>query len=93
MAHFAKIKNDIVVDVIVIDNKKESIGADFIADELGLEGEWIQTSYNSKIRANFAGIGFTYDREKDVFIPPKPVCYDGEDYELTTDFKWKLING
>lgn len=71
MAHFAKIKDDIVEQVIVAE-------ADFIAE---LDGEWVQTSYNTiggqhpegrPLRKNFAGIGFTYDRTRDAFIPPQP---------------------
>ena len=37
-----------------------------------LGGNWVQTSYNSNIRKNYAGIGYTYDLSKDAFIPPKP---------------------
>lgn len=72
MAHFAKIENDIVTQVIVIDNSVEHLGQTWINNTLGLEGEWIQTSYNNNIRANFAGNGYTYDRENDVFISPQP---------------------
>ena len=72
MAHFAKIENDIVTNVIVIDNSVETDGALYITDTLGFEGEWIQTSYNSNFRGNYAGIGFTYDRENDVFYPQQP---------------------
>ena len=62
MAHYAKIIEGTVVEVIVAD-------ADYID---GLEGTWIQTSYNSNIRKNYAGIGGTYDSTKDAFIGPKP---------------------
>lgn len=72
MAHFAKIENNIVSQVIVVSNEFEEQGQSWINNKLGLEGEWIQTSYNNNFRANFAGIGFTYDRENDVFIPIKP---------------------
>jgi len=72
MAHFAKIENNIVTNVIVIDNAFESEGALFIAGTLGLEGEWIQTSYSNNFRGNFAGVGYTYDRENDVFYPQQP---------------------
>ena len=72
MAHFAKIENNIVTQVVVVDNSQEHRGQDFLANELGLGGTWIQTSYNAKIRKNYAGIGFTYDEELDAFIQPKP---------------------
>jgi len=73
MAHYAKIENDVVVEVITAEE------GDFITT---LEGEWVQTSYNTfhnthkqngtPLRGNYAGIGFSYDRDNDVFIPPKP---------------------
>lgn len=72
MAHFAEIdENNIVTRVIVIHNDYESEGAEFCKQIAGGE-RWIQTSYNANFRKNFAGIGFTYDAEKDAFIPPKP---------------------
>jgi hypothetical protein len=79
MAHFAKIENDVVVQVIVVDNKdtadasgveKEYIGAAFCERLLG--GTWKQTSYNGNFRKNYAGLGYTYDAARDAFIPPKP---------------------
>jgi len=79
MAHFAKIENDIVVQVIVVENKdtadasgveKEYIGAAFCERLLG--GTWKQTSYNGNFRKNYAGMGYTYDAARDAFIPPKP---------------------
>jgi hypothetical protein len=62
MAHFAKIENNVVTQVIVAEQ-------DFVDTQ---EGQWVQTSYNARIRKNFAGIGFTYDSQRDAFIPPKP---------------------
>jgi hypothetical protein len=79
MAHFAKIEDGVVTQVIVVDNKdcadatgveKESIGVAFCERLLG--GTWKQTSYNGSIRKNYAGLGYTYDSERDAFIPPKP---------------------
>ena len=72
MAHFAKIENDKVTQVIVVDNQYEEQGQVWINDVLGLDGEWIQTSYNENFRGNFAGIGYDYDRTNDVFISPQP---------------------
>lgn len=69
MAHFAEIdQNNIVLRVLVIDNKHETRGQEFLANDLGLGGTWIQTSYNASIRGKFAGVGDFYDKEKDVFI-------------------------
>lgn len=80
MAHFAQLDaNNVVLQVIVVANKdtadangveKEHIGAAFCERLLG--GTWKQTSYNGNFRKNYAGIGYTYDADRDAFIPPKP---------------------
>jgi len=71
MSHFAKInENNIVENVIVVDNKNaetEQQGKDFIAS-IGLEGNWVQTSYNSKFRNQFAGVGDVYDSVNNMFV-------------------------
>lgn len=75
MSHFAKVVNGIVTQVIVAEQEFFDTFVD------SSPGEWIQTSYNTRggqhpegrpLRKNYAGIGFTYDREKDAFIPPQP---------------------
>ena len=76
MAHYAKVNNNIVEQVIVA----EAEFFDTFVDSS--PGTWIQTSYNTRggvhtlggtpLRKNYAGVGFTYDAEKDAFIPPKP---------------------
>jgi hypothetical protein len=85
MAHFAKIENDIVRKVLVVDNNLEHRGADFLANDLGLGGTWIQTSYNGNIRKQFAGIGYTYDAVNDVFIAPQPFA----SWSLDENFDWQ----
>lgn len=71
MAHFAEVdSNNIVKQVLVTDNSAVNEGYDWLVENLG--GTWIKTSYNATIRKNFAGIGFSYDPERDAFIPPKP---------------------
>ena len=76
MAHFAKVNNGIVEQVIVAEQ-------DFINNMVDTSpGQWIQTSYNTyggvhkldgtPLRKNFAGVGFSYDETKDAFIPPQP---------------------
>ncbi len=71
MSHFAEIdENNVVLRVLVGDNNMPNEGYDWFVENLG--GTWIQTSYNGNIRKNFAGIGYTYDAEKDAFIPPQP---------------------
>jgi hypothetical protein len=78
MAHFARIDDGIVREVIVIDNadcgggdfpESEPIGQAFIAG-IGLSGEWRQTSYNGNFRGTYAGQGFTYDSDLDEFVAP-----------------------
>jgi hypothetical protein len=76
MAHFAKVVDGVVSQVIVAEPEFFQTFVD------SSPGEWIQTSYNTHggehklggtpLRKNYAGIGFTYDRVKDAFIPPKP---------------------
>ena len=71
MAHFAEIdNNNKVLRVLVVDNSQEHRGQDFLANELGLGGTWIQTSYNNNFRGKYAGIGDVYDPDKDIFITP-----------------------
>ena len=80
MAHFTILDNDnIVTSTIVVDNSDiqdasgnevEQIGKDYLEKVLGA-GKYVQTSYNGTFRKHFAGIGFTYDESKDVFIPSK----------------------
>ena len=73
MSHFAEINADNkVIRVLVADNSMPNEGYDWIIDNLG--GTWIQTSYNNRIRFNYAGIGYTYDSVRDAFIAPK--CHD-----------------
>lgn len=66
MAHFAKIEDGIVTQVIVADQEFIDSGA------VGDPSQWIQTSYNSNIRKTYAGIGYLYNEELDIFIEPKP---------------------
>jgi hypothetical protein len=76
MAHFAKVVDGVVTQVIVAEPEFFQTFVD------SSPGEWVKTSYNTHggehklggtpLRKNYAGIGFTYDRVKDAFIPPKP---------------------
>lgn len=71
MAHFAKVNDEnIVTEVLVTDNDYPNEGYDWLVKTFG--GRWVQTSYNARIRKNFAGIGYYYDEARDAFIPPKP---------------------
>jgi hypothetical protein len=76
MAHFAEIdENNIVTRVLVVGDDQEHRGQEFLANDLGLGGFWIQTSYNARIRKNYAGIGFQFDPVRDAFIAPQPECH------------------
>jgi hypothetical protein len=75
MAHFAKVVDGLVTQVIVAEPEFFDTFVD------SSPGQWIQTSYNTyggvhpegrPLRKNYAGIGFTYDAGRDAFIPPKP---------------------
>jgi hypothetical protein len=80
MAHFAQLNaENLVTQVIVVANpdtadqdgvENEAIGIEFCTNLLG--GKWVQTSYNGKIRKNYAGVGYKYDAALDAFIPPQP---------------------
>ena len=79
MAHFARVdEQNVVREVIVISDDvapdpapdNESAGRAFIANVLGLAGEWKQTSYNGNFRGRYAGLGYTYDPDLDEFVPP-----------------------
>ena len=70
MSHWAEIdENNIVLRVLVGNNSEPDEGEAFM-NSLG--GTWVKTSYNGTIRKNFAGIGMSYDVERDAFIAPKP---------------------
>lgn len=69
MAHFAKIEEGIVTQVVVVDNEHEADGETYL-NSLGLDGTWVQTSYNGNIRGKYAAIGDTYDSVSDVFVTP-----------------------
>jgi hypothetical protein len=80
MAHFAELENNIVTRVIVVHNnelldennvEQEANGIAFCQSHFGTPN-WKQTSYNGNIRKNYAGIGYTYNEQRDAFIPPKP---------------------
>lgn len=73
MAHFAEIDlNNIVLRVLVVADEHEHRGQEFLANDCNLGGTWIQTSYNSNIRGIYAGVGFSYNADKDIFVFPQP---------------------
>ena len=91
MSHFAEIdpNGGTVLRVLVVPNEQEHRGQDFLANELGLGGVWVQTSYNNNIRFKYAGIGDTYDATRDAFISPK--CHDEATLDEAT-CTWNCTN-
>lgn len=74
MAHFAKVENGIVTNIIVAEQEVIDTG------DFGDPSLWIQTSYNTlngehpenrPLRGTYAGIGYSYDKELDIFVPPE----------------------
>ena len=94
MAHFAKLDGDnIVTEVVVVNNdvllkadgtESEHKGKVFLNSIFGA-AKWVKTSYNGNFRKQFAGIGYTYDSDNDVFICPKPF----ESWTLDENFDWQ----
>jgi len=79
MSYFAQVDQNEVVRVIVVDDadsgggtfpESEPVGQAFIAS-LGIDGEWLQTSYNGNFRGQYAGQGMTYDPTLDEFVSPQ----------------------
>jgi hypothetical protein len=90
MSHWAEIdKDNKVIRVLVGDNNDPAgdEGYQWLIDNLG--GFWIKTSYNSKIRGNYAGINYTYLPLEDIFMPPK--CH-AEAVLNAKSAKWECIN-
>ena len=93
MAHFAEInENNIVTKVIVVHNNELTIdgqeleyrGIDFCESLFG-HRNWVQTSYNGNMRYNFAGQGYTWDKDNDAFYAPQPF----PSWSLDENFIWE----
>jgi hypothetical protein len=84
MAHFAEIDSDNkVLRVLVVDNEQEHRGQEFLAEDLGLGGTWIQTSYNANFGGKFAGIGDIWDGTN--FITPVIEVFEEAPTEETSE--------
>lgn len=90
MAHHAKVETGIVTQVIVTMDSDEDTFAARMLSETG--EQWVRTSYNGRIRANYAGIGYVYDSIRDVFITPMPDCGHPELVLDTDTYRWKCSN-
>jgi hypothetical protein len=82
MAHFAKVENGIVTSVVVVDNEHEAYGEEYL-NGLGLDGTWVQTSYNGNFGGKFAGIGDTYDDKNKIFESPVYEIIEETPLEIT----------
>lgn len=83
MAHFAQLdENNIVVNVIVVGDDYETTYAEW---RKAFGETYVQTSYNNNIRKQYAGIGFTYDAEADVFVAPQPF----DSWTLDSNHDWQ----
>lgn len=86
MAHFAEInEHNTVVRVLVIPDEQQHRGQEYLANDLGLGGVWIQTEVDNSIRGRYAGIGDFYDDINDVFIETQPY----PSWTLDENFKWQ----
>ena len=95
MAHFAEIADGVVLRVLVVPDDQEHRGQEYMADDLGLGGTWVQTSYNTRgnvhelggtpFRYNYAGTGYTYDSDADAFYSPPPY----PSWSLDGNFLWQ----
>ena len=92
MAHFAEINEENIVTQIVVVHNNELLNGAEESEEKGINfcesifghRNWVQTSYNSNIRYNFAGVGFTWDPYNNAFYPPQPF----PSWSLNENYKW-----
>jgi len=90
MSHWAEIDKDNKVIRVTVGDNNDPLGDEgyqWLLDNLG--GTWIKTSYNAKIRGNYAGIGMTYLPLEDIFIGSK--CHDEAVLNAATA-KWDCTN-
>ena len=88
MSHWAELDNNNKVIRVLVGNNDDPNGDEgyqWLLDNLG--GTWVKTSYNSRIRFNYAGVGYSYDSDADAFIAPRPECGHKELF-LNDMFKW-----
>ncbi len=92
MAHFAKLdSNNVVIEVNVVNNavlnpnNEEASGVEFLASWSNGYSNWVQTSYNGNMRKQYAGVGYTYDADDDVFVCPQPY----PSWVLDSNYDWQ----
>ena len=95
MAQFVKLQHNVVIEGYVVNNdalnpdNEEQSGIDFLTTWSNGYTNCKQTSYNGRIRYNYAGIGYVYDSIRDAFIPPK--CHDEAVIDEST-CRWTCTN-
>tara|TARA_B100001250_G_C19764966_1_gene774288 strand:+ start:1288 stop:1653 length:366 start_codon:yes stop_codon:yes gene_type:complete len=94
MAHFAKLENNKVTEIQIVNNKilldkdgkeDEALGIAYLKGLFGSHTTWVQSSYNGKLRKQYAGVGDTYDATNDVFIVQQPFA----SWTLDSNFNWQ----
>jgi len=93
MAHFAELdENDMVTRVIVVHNNELLDGEESESEQRGIDfcvahygGRWIQTSYNNKMRKQYASAGYTYNKIADLFVAPQPF----PSWSLDSNYDWQ----
>lgn len=93
MAHFAEINEENIVTQVIVVHNNELLAGEEESEEKGIDfceslfghRNWVQTSYNSNIRYNYAGIGYTWDPDNNAFYEPQPY----PSWSLNEDFKWE----
>lgn len=94
MAHFARLNENSVVTMVTVVSNDDMIGDDgnelealgvVVCENVVGPGPWVQTSYNGNFRKQYAGIGFTYDADADVFIIPSPY----PSWTLNAEYDWE----
>ncbi len=90
MAHFAELdESNIVLRALVVPDSEEHRGEDYLANEIGLGGRWIQTSINNRIRGVFAMAGMEYLPDVDKFMPFKP---ESNPSFIFDEEQWKWVH-
>lgn len=93
MAHFARLNENNVVTMVTVVSNDDMIGDDgneiealgvAVCESVVGDGRWVQTSYNGNFRKQYAGIGYTYHSEGDVFVRPSP----HPSWHLDEDYEW-----
>jgi hypothetical protein len=99
MAHFAELDENNVVKQIIVVHNNELLENGFESEVKGIAfcqslfgSNWIQTSYNGNFRKNYAGIGYTYDKQRDAFIPPKIDCHPQDVFLNEDTCLWECSN-